>query len=54
MILGLELMIGCFAYATKDEINVDRKEIADAQWFSADQIEKGELIQEYSLSLFMS
>ena len=32
------LMIGFFARAKKDEVNIDNDEIADAQWFSADQV----------------
>jgi len=32
------LMIGCFAQALSDEINVDHKELEDARWFSRDEI----------------
>ncbi|ELR23985.1 hydrolase, NUDIX domain containing protein [Acanthamoeba castellanii str. Neff] len=38
---GTELMIGCFAHALKAEINVDRREIADARWFTPAEIENG-------------
>ena len=31
------LMIGCFADALSDEINVDGEEIAEARWFSRDE-----------------
>jgi NADH pyrophosphatase NudC (nudix superfamily) len=34
-------MIGCFAHALKAEINVDRREIADARWFTPAEIENG-------------
>jgi len=32
------LMIGCFAQALSNEINVDHKELEDARWFSRDEI----------------
>ena len=32
------LMIGCFAEAESDEINVDGVEIAEARWFSRDEV----------------
>lgn len=38
---GMELMIGCFAHALTKEINIDHKEIADARWFTREEIEKG-------------
>jgi NADH pyrophosphatase NudC (nudix superfamily) len=34
-------MIGCFAHALKEEINIDRKEIADARWFTPQEIDQG-------------
>lgn len=33
------LMIGCLAYATSNDIKVDKNEIEDAQWFSLDEID---------------
>lgn len=32
------LMIGCFAEALSDEITIDPKELADARWFTRDEI----------------
>ena len=32
------LMIGCFARAITEEITVDEKEIAEARWFTRDQL----------------
>lgn len=34
------LMIGCFAHATADEINVDPVEIGDARWFTRDEVRR--------------
>lgn len=33
------LMIGCFAYATSEELNIDQNEIQEARWFSLDELE---------------
>jgi NAD+ diphosphatase len=34
------LMIGCFAHAASDDIEVDAREIEDARWFSRDEISR--------------
>jgi NAD+ diphosphatase len=33
------LMIGCLAYATSTEINIDNQEIEEARWFSLDEVD---------------
>lgn len=33
------LMIGCFAYATSNEIKIDDTEIEEARWFSLEEID---------------
>ncbi len=32
-------MIGCFAYASSDQIKIDNMEIEEARWFSLDEID---------------
>jgi NAD+ diphosphatase len=34
----MSLMIGCFAHVTGEEINVDPEELAEARWFSREEI----------------
>lgn len=44
------LMIGCFAHATSDEFAIDDEEIAEARWFTRDEVqaairgEEGDLV----------
>ncbi|RNA19338.1 peroxisomal NADH pyrophosphatase NUDT12 [Brachionus plicatilis] len=33
------LMIGCFAYATSEKLNIDQDEIQEARWFSLDELD---------------
>jgi NAD+ diphosphatase len=39
--LGGQLMIGCHAYTTHDEINVDGNELEEARWCTLDQVKGG-------------
>ncbi|KAF7838677.1 nudix hydrolase 19, chloroplastic [Senna tora] len=42
-----QLMIGFFAYAKSLEINVDKKELEDAQWHSREEVRKALTYTEY-------
>ena len=36
-----QLMIGCLAHATTEEICVDKEELEDARWFPLDKVRQG-------------
>ncbi|GAB2289222.1 Nucleoside diphosphate-linked moiety X motif 19, mitochondrial [Dionaea muscipula] len=42
-----QLMVGFFAYARSREINVDKKELEDAQWHSREDVRKALTFAEY-------
>jgi NAD+ diphosphatase len=42
-----QLMVGFFAYAKSLEINVDKKELEDAQWHSREEVKKALTYAEY-------
>ncbi|KAK7264954.1 hypothetical protein RJT34_32568 [Clitoria ternatea] len=42
-----QLMVGFFAYAKSLEINVDKKELADAQWFSREDVRRALTFAKY-------
>ncbi|GAU51016.1 hypothetical protein TSUD_411610 [Trifolium subterraneum] len=42
-----QLMVGFFAYAKSLEINVDKKELEDAQWHSREEVRKALTFAEY-------
>ncbi|KAJ9548679.1 hypothetical protein OSB04_021222 [Centaurea solstitialis] len=42
-----QLMIGFFAYATSLEINVDKRELEDAKWFSREEVKNALTFAEY-------
>lgn len=42
-----QLMVGFFAYAKSLEINVDNKELEDAQWYSREDVRKALTFAEY-------
>ncbi|KAI9117437.1 hypothetical protein K1719_011603 [Acacia pycnantha] len=42
-----QLMVGFFAYAKSLDINVDKKELEDAQWYSREAVRKALTVAEY-------
>ncbi|KVI11640.1 NADH pyrophosphatase-like, N-terminal [Cynara cardunculus var. scolymus] len=42
-----QLMIGFLAYATSVEINVDKRELEDAKWYSREEVKKALTFAEY-------